>query len=319
MSSSPVVFIHGEESFLADRELRSIEAACGITSPEDMNRQVFDASEKDPAEIISSAKTMPFLGTGKLIIVKNAGSFSASQWETFTRYLEHPNPSTTLVFVIEKVDKRLGFFKTLKKYSREVECKPPADSELPGWASRMAREAGLDLDPRVAQSLVMRVGNDLQLLWREILKLRSFAGDKRLTVEDVEQLVGESRGTTVFALTDAIGVRDLRTAMGALRKLLELGEPPVLLVYMIARNFRLLAKARHLKDGGQRLSPGEVASKMGAAPFVARKAMDQAVNWPTEQIEKAFRALLMADMELKSGGGEEVVERLVIDLCAKRR
>jgi DNA polymerase-3 subunit delta len=262
---------------------------------------------------------MPFLGTGKLLIVKNAGNFSASQWESFTRYLEHPNPSTTLVFVIEKVDKRLGFFKTLKKFSREVECKPPADSELPGWASRMAKDAGLNLDPRVAQSLVMRVGNDLQLLWREILKLHAFAGDKRLTVEDVEQLVGEARGTTVFALTDAVGVKDLKGTMTALRKLLELGEPPVLLLYMLARNFRLLAKARQLKDEGGNLSPGALAAKMGAAPFVARKAMEQAANWPKEKIEKAFRALLLADVELKSGGGEEVVEKLVIDLCAKER
>jgi hypothetical protein len=34
MSASPIVFIHGEESFLVERELRSIEAACRSFSPE---------------------------------------------------------------------------------------------------------------------------------------------------------------------------------------------------------------------------------------------------------------------------------------------
>ncbi|PLX40268.1 MAG: DNA polymerase III subunit delta [Deltaproteobacteria bacterium] len=316
MNAPPVVLLQGDESFLVDRELKALEAAAEITSPEDMNRQVFDASESNVGEVVNSAKTIPFLGSRRLIIVKGADKWNASQWDTLTAYLEKPNPSTTLVLIAEKLDKRRAYWKTLKKAAHIVECAKPSDSELTGWIRRISQEAGFEVGANVAQSLVLRVGPDLQLLYREILKLQVFAGEKgRVTVEDVEVLVGESRGTTVFVLCDALGMKQLGPSLKALRKLLELGEAPVKIIYMIARHFRILTKARYLKERGGRVTPGEAASALGVPPFVARKAMDQAARWSRARLDKVVRDLLHADYMLKSGGKEEVVEKLIIDLC----
>ena len=58
-AASPVVLIFGEESFLVDRELAQIEKGCGLSGAEDMNRQVFDASDTEPSAVISASNSMP--------------------------------------------------------------------------------------------------------------------------------------------------------------------------------------------------------------------------------------------------------------------
>jgi DNA polymerase-3 subunit delta len=198
-----------------------------------------------------------------------------------------------------------------------VECPHPSDAKLPEWIKQLADEAALKLDPGVVQSLILRVGPDLQLLWREILKLQAYAGeDRRVAVDDVETLVGESRGTTVFVLCDALGERKLGLALQALKRLLQLGEPPVLLLYMIVRHFRILWKAHELAGEGSRAAPGAAAQRLGVPPFAVKRSTDQARNWDDKTLEDAFLRFIRADIELKSGGGAEVLHRLVIDLCA---
>ena len=61
MNFAPLELIHGEESFLVDRELRQIEAACKIKGTEDLNRELFDATEVAPSRVTSTAKTMDIM------------------------------------------------------------------------------------------------------------------------------------------------------------------------------------------------------------------------------------------------------------------
>lgn len=317
--ASPVVLIFGEESFLIDRELAQIEAHCGLSGPEDMNRQLFDASDTDPSAVISASRTMPFMAEKRLHIVKNAELWKADQWDQLLAYAENPNPSTSLVLIAEAVDKRRVWFKGLKKSARIVECSHPADAGLPRWISQMASEAGLHLGARVSQSLILRVGPDLQLLWREILKLQAYAGaDGRVSVEDVETLVGESRGASVFTFCDGLGERNLKKAMESLIKLLDLGEAPLKLLFMITRHFRILWKAWELNDTSERVNPGQAAKVLGCPPFAAKRALEQARRWKEAELQGALALFMEADLQLKSGGGTEVVQRLVIELCSRR-
>ena len=136
-----------------------------------------------------------------------------------------------------------------------------------------------------------------------------------MTEADVENLVGESRGTTVFALCDALGQRDLAQATRALRKLLYLGEPPAKLLVMIVRHFRHLWIGREMLDTRRRTDPKSAASVMGAHPYTAEKALRQARQWGEPALRQAFDLFLRSDVSLKTGGRDEVLDALVIALC----
>ena len=319
MTAAPLVYIYGDEPYRIDRALARVEAETLSGGEAGLNREVFTAPEADPAQVLNAARTVPFLSSRRLLIVRNAHRWPAEAWKTLLPYLESPSPSTCLVFVAERLDRRTKAGKLLASKARLVACQRPRQAELPGLAEDMARELGLRLDPRLIQALVLRVGPDLGLLHHELDKLRAFAGEGgRLTLEDVEELVGESRTTTVFVLCDALGQRRLAEAVGALRRLLGLGEPPVRLLYMIVRHFRHLWMARELLDKGGRVDRKAVASALGAHPFVAGKALDQARAWPQGELREAFARFLRADLVLKRGGGPEVLESLVTHLCRPR-
>ncbi len=323
MKATPVVYIYGEEAFLVDRALAEVEAeALGEADP-GLNREVFEAPGATPADVLAAARTLPFLGGRRLVLVRNADRWTADQWKTLLPYLKSPNPSTCLTFVAAQLDRRTSAAKLLVDVARLVVCERPKERDMAGWARRLAEDAGLRLSPPVLQSLVLRVGPDLQLLSREVEKLRLFAGqDGEVTEEDVENLVGETRGTTVFALCDALGHRDLARALGSLRRLLLLGEPPPRLLYMIVRHFRILWIGRELTErSGGRVDSRAAAKAMGIPPFVVSGTLEQARKWAAASLKGAFGLFVRADLALKTGGGDEVLEALVLELCvaAKRK
>jgi DNA polymerase-3 subunit delta len=316
VKAAPVVYIWGEEGFLVDRALAEVEAEALVGGDPRLNRQVFEAPNVPPAEVMVAAKTLPFLGGRRLVVVKDVHKWSAPEWKVVLPYLESPNPTTCLVFVADRLDRKLKAGKLIARVARVVDCPRPKERDLFGWAERLSEEAGLRPAPRVLQALVLRVGPDLQLLSQEIEKLRIFAGQGgEVTEEDVEALVGESRGTTVFALCDALGQRDLAGATRALRKLLQFGEPPARLLLMIVRHFRHLWIGREILDTRGISGAKSAASIMGAHPYAAEKAVRQARAWGEPALRRAFELFLRSDVSLKTGGGSEILDALVLELC----
>lgn len=320
MKASPIVLLVGEESYLVDRELADIETECGITSPDDMNRQVVDAAETDPSGVAASARTLSFMGGKRLIIVKNGGAWKADQWERLIPYFKAPVDSTCLVLIVEKPDKRLTWYKAAQKNARLVMCDHPKEHEMARWTATLSAQAGLKLSPALSASLAGMVEPDLQLLWREIIKLRVYAGDEgKVTEEGLRAIVGESRATTVFVLCDALGSVDRTQALATAKKLLDLGEAPQKLLVMIARHFRMLWKIRGFRGEKPGMMPS--AKDIGAHPGFLNKLADQAKKWDRNALHRAFELMIAADLAMKSGGGEEELHNLVLELCeaAKQR
>jgi DNA polymerase-3 subunit delta len=318
MKAAPVVYVWGDEAYLVDRALREVEAEALAGGGADFNREVFEAPDASPSAVLAAAKTLPFLGGRRLVLVRNAHAWKADAWEPVVAYLDKPNPSTCLLFIADSLDKRTRAGKALEKKARVVECRKPSDRDLPEWARRLAREAGLKPQTGALEALAYRVGPDLQLLAQQIEKLRVYAGEGgEVVTADVEALVGESRATTVFAYCDGLGKRDLRAALGALRRILRLGEPPVKILFMIHRHFRHLWIVRELLEARPQLDRGAAASAAGVPPFAAENLIGQARGWTVGALRAAFRRLLATDVALKTGSGAEALEGLTLALCGE--
>ena len=315
MKAAPLVYICGDESFLMEREWAEVEAEALAGSDPALNRQVFEAPGATAGEVVVAASTMPFLGNRRLVVVRDASRWSAEEWRPLLPYLENPNPSTCLLFVSPQLDRRNKAGKLLAKTARVVTCNRPREGELLGWIQRLAAEAGIRPDPQLVRSLVLRAGPDLQVLHQEVEKLRLVAGeDGSVSQEDVEALVGETRATTVFAFCDALGGRDLAGALKALQRLLQLGEAPLKLLFMLVRHLRQLWIAWELQQGG-RVDRKGAARTIGVPPFAVDGILRQARGWDRDRLCAAFAAALRADLSLKSGGGVEVLDALVLGIC----
>src|SRR5690606_13127029 len=112
-------------------------------------------------------------------------------------------------------------------------------------------------------------------------KLSLYAGEGgRVTIEEAEHLVSRGLPTlsqyAIFDFVDALADGKAGMALRRLDELLRCGEPPLLVLAMIGRQFRLLFAAIAWRGG----SPKELAKEMGLrSEYPAQKALGQARRW----------------------------------------
>ena len=111
---------------------------------------------------------------------------------------------------------------------------------------------------------------------------------------------------------DNLGLK-IDQALEELSKLLEEGEPPVKILFMIARQYRLILQAKELEQKGY--TEKQITSEMKLHPFVTGKILRQGRSYGFGELEKALAAVLDCDVALKSGAAPRLaMEQLLINL-----
>ncbi|QIA27957.1 DNA polymerase III subunit delta [Thermaerobacter sp. PB12/4term] len=216
-------------------------------------------------------------------------------------YLDDPSPSAVLVISHPpELDGRRAAVRRLRQRGWAVACQPLRDEALGQWLARQAAAWGKELDPEAVAWLVESGEPDLRRLASELAKVATYVGDRRrITAADLRQ-VGVAVATAgVFELVDAIVAGRRRQAMELVGRLLDASEPPLRLLALIARQYRILAYAASLRRQG-----GDVADLQAwlqLHPFVARKAWQQSRRLAPDRAMAALEAVLEADVGIKQG------------------
>lgn len=110
-----IKFLYGDEPYLIEKEKRALLNQ--IQMPE-VNLMRFDAWGK---EVFTYLSTYPLMDEFKLAIIEcaNLSSFGNS---SFSKYLENPFPSSTLLVIVESIDARTKLAKQLKEKGFLQEC-----------------------------------------------------------------------------------------------------------------------------------------------------------------------------------------------------
>lgn len=314
-SLPPVVYLFGSESFLRDRALAEIKQHYIDPATIDFNYDQVDGPAVTAHSLIDMANAMPTFADWRLVVVREAHKLSGAFLDQLLPYLKDPSPTTLLVFVGEKIDRRKKFFQEFKKQGALLEFKPLYENQIPAFVADQARQSGLRMTEAAMAMFCRRVGTSLQEISAELSKLGTYLGEGGLAdVEDIEAIVSQSRSENVFKLTDAIGERRTKDALHLTRKLLEDGEAPLMIVAMLTRYYRQLWSACELlKQNGGR---GEMARKIGINPYFLDALLAQARQSSPQQCRVAFERLLEVDLALKSSGAHPsaLLDQLLLGL-----
>ena len=225
-------------------------------------------------------------------------------------YMEHIPDTTCLVFVETEVDKRSKLFKAVKKYGYTAELGRQDASQLGRWAAGILSKNGKKITGRTMEFFLSKTGDDMENISSELEKLISYTlGRDVITEEDVEAICTTQVSNKIFDMITAIANRQTRNAMDLYEDLLTLKEPPMRILFLIARQFNQILQVKELM--GQGMDKSTIASRMKLQPFVAGKIMLQAKTFSREQILSYVNLCVDAAGRVKTG---RLTDRLAVEL-----
>lgn len=307
-----VYLLYGEESFLKQSYKKKLKEA--VAGDDTMNYNYFEGKGLDVNELISLSDTMPFFSDKRLIIIEDSGFFKTSS-EALADYLPMIPDTTCILFVEDAVDKRNRLFKKVKELGHAAEMKRQDSAQLARWAGTILAQNGRKITGSSMNLFLERTGDDMENIRMELEKLISYTmGSDVVTTEDMEAVTTVQVTNKIFDMVNAIVTRKTRLAMDLYEDLLTLKEPPMRILFLIARQFNQLLLVKEMTAKGT--DRGTIASKLKIPPFVAGKVSAQAGAFTREQILSYVKGCVEAEEAVKTG---KMNDRMAVELLITRK
>jgi DNA polymerase III subunit delta len=305
--SSPAYLLTGE-SFLADEALERVRAEAGT----DPLSEVRFPPDVEIADLMGALQTASLFDDRRLVIVDDAQALTKDQAEALTTYLESPAPSSVLVLIASGKTKADA---AIKKLGAVISLEAPKGRRLAGWIRERSKVHSVRLDDRGAWALIDSVGTELRDLDAALEQLSTRLGaDAKIGAAEVRKAFPRLADERIFAFTDAVGDRRLSLAMGALRRLLEQGDEPIMVFGALSSHVRRMLRARRFADKGARA----VGDAMGLPEWRAERLQKQARSYKEEELVAAMTILADADVDMKGEfpSPEAALERAVVQIIS---
>lgn len=301
--------LYGEEAYLRRQYRDRLKAALtgGEAAMEglmenpmnSMNSHSFAGKDQNIGEIIDLAETMPFLAGRRVFILENTGLFKAGG-EKLAEYLAEPSPTAYFVFTESEVDKRSRLFKQVQKDGHAAEFSTQDERTLKRWVAGLLKKEGKQITESCAEYFLDKVGTDMGNIRLELEKLVCFCMDRAVVEkEDVDMVCTTRISSHIFDMVAAIGDRQTKRALTLYYELLALKEPPMRILFLIARQCNTLLQVKQLKNKG--FDNKTIGARTGLPGFVAGKYASQAAKFKEKDLRRAVEKCVESEEAVKTG------------------
>ncbi len=311
--------LYGEETYLRQQyEKRLIEAL--LPQEDTMNTAFYEGSSVDVAEIIDLAGTLPFFADRRVIVLRDTGFFK-HKCEDLTKLLDGGLADwLCMIFVEDDVDKRSRMYKAVSKIGRAVEFKRQDAGTLTRWVLQRMDQEGKKITRRDMDLFLSMTGDDMSNIDCELTKLLSYTMDRDvITRKEIEAVCCPQMQSRIFEMVRAVADRKQKKALQLYDDLLALKEPPMRILYLLARQFHQLMQVQEMAAQG--FDRAEIGRRMRLQPFVVRNMISCAGKYRPGELQKAVETCIETEEEVKTGRLGDVlgVELLIVSFTEERR
>jgi DNA polymerase-3 subunit delta len=146
--------------------------------------------------------------------------------------------------------------------------------------------------------------------------MQLYSCSEEISHADVQELCPASRHLSLFTLSDAIGTQQIPQALEVIERLLQQGEPPLVILGMIIRQLRLLWSVKELTQ--QRHDLSRIAKTLGLPQYVCRQLITQSRHFSTARLRQLYGVAVEADLAFKTSNKtpRSILEGVILALCA---
>lgn len=307
-----VYLLYGSEAYLKQQYKHRLLSA--LVSPDDtMNVSRFEGKGIDVREVIDLAETMPFFADRRVILMENTGFFK-NKTEELADYMAELPDYICFLFVEDEVDKRNRMYKAIQKYGRAVEFATQDDKTLMTWVLSILKKENKKITRPDMELFLEKTGTDMGNIEKELEKLLSYTmGRDVITSADIEAVCTTQISNRIFDMIRAVTEKRQRQALDLYYDLLALKEPPMRILFLLARQFNLLLQVKELA-AAEGCDQATIAKRTGLQNFVVRNYLPMARKYEREALKKAVEDCVDTEEAVKTGRLTDVmsVELLII-------
>ena len=309
--------LYGEERYLR-RQYRDRlrNAMCG--EGDTINTHFYEGKDISVGEIIDQAEVLPFFAERRVIFMEDTGLFKAGG-ERLAEYLSEANATSFFVFNESEVDKRSRLYKTVQSKGYIVNFEVQDETTLKRWIAGILKREGKKITVSTAELFLEKTGTDMENIYTELEKLICYCLDKPIIeAQDVEAVCTDRITNHIFDMINAISAGQSGKALALYNDLVTLKEPPMRILFLLARQYNMLLQVKELKAKG--FDQKAIGAKVGLSPYIAGKYAAQASGLRTAQLKEAVEECVKAEEAVKNGRMNDVmgIEVLIMSMLQKK-
>jgi DNA polymerase-3 subunit delta len=262
---APIYFVYGDEPLLVQESCDVIRAqarAAGCTE-----REVYSVeSGFDWQGFLQAGDSLSLFADRKLVELRMpTGKPGDAGAKALAAYAARPAPDNVLLIMAGKLEtaaRKSKWHQALENAGVVVPIWPLEIKQLPAWVNRRMQARGLKPTTEAVTLLVERVEGNLLACAQEIEKLALVHGVGPIDVEQVTNSVANSSRFDAFTLVDAALEGDAVRVTRILDSLRLEGVEPILVLWAITRELRLMADCAQVMQRGQSVDGALAASKV---------------------------------------------------------
>lgn len=309
--------LFGEEAYLKQQYKEKLLNALNPDG-DTMNFSRYEGKGIDVKQVIDLCETMPFFADRRIILLEDTGFFK-NKCEELADYMKSLPDYLVLVFAESEVDKRSRMYKAVKSSGRVTEFAKQDEKTLIRWAAGILGKEGKKITQRDMELFLTKTGTDMGNIRMELEKLVAYTEGKDIVAaEDIEAVCVTQTTNKIFDMVRAVTEKNQKKALELYYDLLTLKEPPMRILFLLAKQFRQLLLTK--KMAGEGASQNEIASRLGVPSFVVRNISACARSYTVEELERAVEDFVDAEEAVKTGRLGDVlsVELLIVKYSSGR-
>jgi len=307
--------VAGPDELFRRRAVEAIIEGDGSRQKTPQSVRRLSLAETTLSEILVEVQMPSLFAAHGVVVADRAETAIRKQKDVLVRLSQRSDLPETLVLTTQESPNKLGLKNGLGK-GVVIECYELWPSDVGAFVATEARHWKKTIDADAIASLAWGVGADASALAGELEKLALYVGKRRkITIDDVDALVGGYRTFAVFELVGHLVKCDAPGALRATGRLREAGIVVAAVVGALSRVLRRVMGMKRLLSQG--MSAEEAASALGIRMKSDKmETAKLARSADTRTLENAFCTLAKADVAFKQGevSDETALEELVVRL-----
>ncbi len=143
------------------------------------------------------------------------------------------------------------------------------------WVAGNVKKEGYKIKERTRPDIFCQQQERIWRIWKRTGKevFCILYGKEEIEISDIEAICTTQITNKIFDMVEAVAMKNQKKALDYYYDLLALKEPPMRILYLLTRQFKLLLEVKDLV--GKRYDKSSIAKTVGLHPFVAGKYMQQ--------------------------------------------